>query len=133
MVLIMKRLLTTSLFQKGRIPLTVAINAIVDNLDEGLESIGIDIQRDICNRDTFWMFIRDNEIVPPELGPDLTICQGDSVALDGNLPLPLPVPPSFTNDQNYHVDSYRTYLFANTSGGGTACYTRAGRDFSLSV
>ena len=89
---------------EGETSLTVEINGIVDDIDEGLESIGIDIQRDICNRDTFWIFIRDNEIVPPDLGPDQMICQGDSVALDGNLPLPLPEPPSFTNGQNYFID-----------------------------
>lgn len=89
---------------EGESSLTVNINGIVDDIDEGLEGIGIDIQRDICNRDTFWMYIRDNEIVPPALGPDLQSCQGDSVVLDGNLPLPLPEPPSFTNDQDYFVD-----------------------------
>ena len=89
---------------QGTSSLTVPINAIVDNIDEGLESIGIDIQRDICNRDTFWIYIRDNEIIPPDLGPDLLICQGDSVQLDGTLPMPLPVPPSFTNGVNFFID-----------------------------
>ena len=87
----------------GDSSISVEINAIVDNLAEGMETIGVDIQRDVCNRDTFWLFIRDNEILPPDLGPDTTICHGDSVALDGNLPVPLPVPPSFTNDQDYLV------------------------------
>ncbi len=92
----------TNLFiAQGNNSVSVDIIGIVDNIDEGLESIGIDIQRDICNRDTFWIYIRDNEIVPPDLGPDTLICAGDSVALDGNLPLPLPIPPSFTNDNNY--------------------------------
>lgn len=89
---------------QGSSSITVDIYAIYDGLAEGLESIGIDIQRDICNRDTFWIYIRDNEIVPPELGPDTTICQGDSMALDGNLPLTLPEPPSFTNDTDYFID-----------------------------
>jgi len=83
--------------------LTIPINALEDGIDEGLETIGIDIQRDVCNRDTFWIFIRDNEILPPELGPDLTGCQGDSVQLDATLPIPLPIPPSFTNTQDFAV------------------------------
>ncbi len=87
----------------GETTLTIPIVAFEDGIPEGMETIGFDIQRDICNRDTFWVFIRDNEIVPPELGPDLTFCQGDSVQLDGTLPIPLPVPPSFTNIQNYPV------------------------------
>jgi gliding motility-associated-like protein len=88
----------------GDSTISVDIIAIVDSLAEGMETIGVDIQRDVCNRDTFWIFIRDNEILPPDLGPDTTICHGDSVALDGALPVPLPVPPQFTNDQDYLVD-----------------------------
>ncbi|MEO1258182.1 MAG: choice-of-anchor L domain-containing protein [Bacteroidota bacterium] len=88
----------------GESSLTIPIIPFFDGIDEGLESIGIDIQRDICNRDTFWMFIRDNEIVPPTLGPNLSICAGDSVALDGTLPMPLPPPVTFTNTIDYFVD-----------------------------
>ncbi|MBI1223759.1 MAG: hypothetical protein GC192_00865 [Bacteroidetes bacterium] len=87
----------------GDSSITIPIIAFEDGITEGLETIGIDIQRDVCNRDTFWIFIRDNEIVPPELGPDLSICKFDSVQLDGTLPIPLPVPPSFTNTQDYTV------------------------------
>ena len=86
---------------QGQNSLTININALVDGLDEGLESIGIDIQRDICNRDTFWIFVRDNEILPPELGPDTLICRGNPVQLEGTLPIPLPDPPSFTNSNDY--------------------------------
>ncbi|MBI5914326.1 MAG: choice-of-anchor L domain-containing protein [Bacteroidetes bacterium] len=88
---------------QGDSTLSVDIVALEDFVDEGMETIGIDIQRDVCNRDTFWIFIRDNEIVPPNLGPDTSICQGDSLPLDGTLPIPLPVPPSFTNAQDYNV------------------------------
>ncbi|MCF8244854.1 MAG: choice-of-anchor L domain-containing protein [Saprospiraceae bacterium] len=87
----------------GDSSITIPIVAFEDGIPEGLETIGFDIQRDICNRDTFWVFIRDNEIVPPELGPDTTICRFDSVQLDGTLPIPLPLPPSFTNSQDYTV------------------------------
>ncbi len=87
----------------GDSSVTIDIVALEDGFDEGMESIGIDIQRDVCNRDTFWIFIRDNEILPPDLGPDATICTGDSVLLDATLPIPLPVPPSFTNGQDFVV------------------------------
>ena len=89
----------------GENSITIDIIGIEDGLPEGLESIGIDIQRDICNRDTFWMFIRENSIVPPQLQADTLVCAGDSVALDGTLPLPLPEPPSFSNFQDYGFDS----------------------------
>ncbi len=89
---------------EGSSSISVDVIAFSDGIDDDFEGIGIDIQRDICNRDTFWFYIRDNQILPPALGPDRIICQGDSTSLDGNLPLSLPLPPSFTNDQNYSVD-----------------------------
>lgn len=87
----------------GDSSITVDIIAIEDGIDEDIESIGIDIQRDVCNRDTFWLYIRDNEILPPKLREDTTVCQGQPVQLDGTLPIPLPAPPSFTNDQDMAI------------------------------
>ena len=88
---------------EGDTAISVDVIAIEDGIDEDLESIGIDIQRDICNRDTFWFFIRDNEILPPQLIPD-SICQFSATQLDGTLPVPLPDPPSFTSTGSAVVD-----------------------------
>ena len=87
----------------GDSSLTVDIIALEDGIAENIESIGIDIQRDVCNRDTFWIYIRDNAILPPALRADTTVCQGQPVQLDGSLPIPLPDPPSFTNDQDMAI------------------------------
>ena len=86
---------------QGDSSISVDVIAWEDGIPESVESIGIDVQRDPCNRDTFWLFIRDNGLIPPELGPDTTICQGDSAQLDGTLPIPLPVPPTFSNSTDY--------------------------------
>ena len=95
----------TDLFiPEGSSTISIDVVAFSDGIDDDFEGIGIDIQRDICNRDTFWFYIRDNQIQPPTLGPDPTICEDDSIQLDGTLPIPLPDPPTFTNDQNYFVD-----------------------------
>ncbi len=82
---------------------SMPITAWDDGIVEGIETIGIDIQVDPCNRDTFYFYIRDNEIVPPDLGPDTTICQTTSVQLDGTLDIPLPVPPTFTNETDMAI------------------------------
>ena len=84
----------------GENSISVPIIAFEDMLDESAESIGIDVQRDICNRDTFWIFIRDNEIVDPVLREDTTICSSNTVGLDGTLQIQLPPPPTFTFDGN---------------------------------
>ncbi len=84
----------------GDTSVSVPIIAIEDFIDEPLESIGIDVQRDPCNRDTFWIFIRDNLLEAPDLGNDTTICQGDTMSLDGTLSVEdsLPPPPTFVYD-----------------------------------
>jgi gliding motility-associated-like protein len=90
---------------QGDSVITVPIVPFSDPLLEGLESIGLDIQRDICNRDTFWIFIQDNRIVPPDLGNDPLVCEGDSISLDGVLPVPLPDPLTF------HSSTQDTVIF----------------------
>ena len=88
---------------QGDSSVTIPIIAHEDGLLEGVETIGIDVQRDPCNRDTFWLFIRDNELVPPDLGPDTTICKNVSVQLHGTLPITLPDPPTFTNNNQMDI------------------------------
>ena len=89
--------------QQGDSSVTIPVIAHEDGILEGIETIGIDVQRDPCNRDTFWLYIRDNELVPPELGPDTTICKNESLQLDGTLPIILPDPPTFTNETDMGI------------------------------
>ncbi len=90
----------------------VPIIAFDDGIDEGIEYIALDVQRDVCNRDTFYIYIRDNELLPPSLGPDTTICRGDTVQLDGTLPIQLPDPPTFTNTQDYLISPPFTSIYS---------------------
>ncbi len=92
--------------------LEVPLIAIPDSIDEDIEYIALDVQRDLCNRDTFYIYLRDNELAPPQLGPDTTICQGDTVWLDGTLPIQLPNPPSFTNTQDYLISPPFTPIYS---------------------
>ncbi|MEY3051210.1 MAG: hypothetical protein RLY31_995 [Bacteroidota bacterium] len=97
-------LIPTELFiPQGDSVLEILVTAIEDFLPEGTETVGFDVQRDICNRDTFWLFIRDNQILPPGLPPDTALCTGDTIVLDATLPIPLPTPPTFINDTDYPV------------------------------
>ncbi len=94
----------TDLFiPQGDSVLEITVTGIEDFLPEGTETIGFDVQRDICNRDTFWLFIRDNQILPPGLPADTSFCTGDTLVLDATLPIPLPAPQTFTNDTDYPV------------------------------
>lgn len=85
---------------------SMPIYAFEDFVDEGLESIMIDVQRDVCNRDTFVIYIRENPLIPPDLGADTTICEGDSVQLDGTLPIVMPPPPTFSNTTPLQIPTF---------------------------
>ena len=91
---------------------SIPIIAFEDGLDEGVETILIDVQRDPCNRDTIIIPIRDNPLVPAELGADTVICQGDTVQFDGTLDVPLPPPLTFYNDQPVVVSPAQTAIYS---------------------
>jgi gliding motility-associated-like protein len=92
---------------------SVPIIAFEDGIDEGVETILIDIQRDPCNRDTIIIPIRENPLVPAELRPDTSICQGDSLQLDGTLDVPLPPPLTFFNDEPLVVTPAMSTLYSD--------------------
>ncbi len=98
--------------------LTIPVIAFEDGITEDTETLILDVQRDVCNRDTFYLYIKDNPLVPADLGPDTTICQGESVQLDGTLDVPLPDPPTFTNDTPLEVSTHNVPFFSDIQVGG---------------
>ncbi len=80
--------------------------ALEDNIVEGDEFFVFDIQRDICNRDTFVITIHDNELQAPILPMDTLICNGETTLIDISLPpsFMLPDPPNFQNTNDLAID-----------------------------
>ncbi len=97
----------------GDSSLVIPIVALEDGLDEGIESIIFDIQKNICKRDTVYVHIRDNEIIPPELGDDITSCRGDSVQLDGTVPVEVPPPPTFSSTDPLVIQPTNSAIFSD--------------------
>ena len=91
----------------GQTQISFPISAFEDNLIEPMEFIAFDVQIDACNRDTVYLYIRDNPIVPP-LMQDTSICTpGAPVTLDATIPVPTPQPPTFTNSNSIAIpDNY---------------------------
>ncbi len=98
--------------------LTIPIIAFEDGITEDVETLILDVQRDACNRDTFYLYIKDNPLVPADLGPDTMICQGESIQLDGTLDVPLPDPPTFTNDTPLEISTHNVPFFSDIQVGG---------------
>lgn len=80
----------------GQDSTSLFIRAFEDGLPESSESIFVDVQKDMCNRDTVEIIIRDNQLVPPILTGD-TICPAEVANLFGELPLNLPKGKEFSN------------------------------------
>ncbi|MEZ4920669.1 MAG: gliding motility-associated C-terminal domain-containing protein [Saprospiraceae bacterium] len=100
----------------GQQTLVIPIIAYEDNMAEAPEFIAIDVQRDPCNRDTVYIGIRDNILVPPDLQQDTSVCVGSApLELDGTLPIPLPDPPSFSNDQDYTIAPTNTAVLSSVN------------------
>ena len=87
----------------GENMISVPIVVFEDGIVEPTETIGIDIQLDICNRDTFYFLLNDNQLTELDLGPDTMICSGAPVQLDGAIPVVFPDPPTFTNTTDFPI------------------------------
>ena len=95
----------TNLFiPAGQTSLTLTIEPKEDGITEGTEVIAIDVQRDPCSRDTVYLYIRENSLVPPMVRPDTIVCSGGQFLLDGTLPIPVPQPYVFSNQQDYNIN-----------------------------
>lgn len=87
----------------GDSSVSVPITVFEDGIQEGIETLGIDVQLNICKRDTFYFLLNDNQLTFLDLGPDTVICSLSPVRLDGNIPLTLPEPPQFSNTTDYPI------------------------------
>jgi gliding motility-associated-like protein len=94
-----KRIQTNLFVPKGDSVLTIKIEGLADAISEGTETIGFDIQRDVCKRDTFWFFIKDNEFnkTPRRTINDTTICKGQELKFDATVFATFPPNPKFEN------------------------------------
>lgn len=98
----------------GQSQVVIPIIAFEDNTAEGSEYIAVDVQRDPCNRDTIYIYLRENGLVPPNLRTDTSICTGGpALELDGTLPIQLPAPPAFTNQTDYQISPTNSAVFSN--------------------
>ncbi|MEO6038337.1 MAG: proprotein convertase P-domain-containing protein, partial [Saprospiraceae bacterium] len=104
----------------GQTEVSIPLIAFTDNLADNGEFIAIDVQRDPCHRDTIYIKLLDNGILPPSLRQDTTVCQSNLIPLDvnGTLPITLPPPPSFSNTQDYNIAPVGTFITSPVTVSG---------------
>ncbi len=104
---------TTLVIPAGQQEISINVVGFEDNMAEIPEYIAIDVQRDPCNRDTIYMYIRDNTMKAPELISDSTVCEGSQpLILDATVPVPLPPPPVFSNTTDFSIAPTGTAVFS---------------------
>lgn len=87
----------------GQSTVTIPVVALEDNVTEGLESIGVSVQVDPCNKDTVFLYIRDRILQAPLLN-DTSVCLPNTpIQLNATVPTPVPPPPTFTNSTDYPI------------------------------
>ena len=84
---------------RGQDSVSIVIRALEDGIPEPIETVIIDVQKDLCNRDTVIVFIRDNDLPTPDLR-DSAVCEGQRVILDGTLGVQTPQGLIFSNEQS---------------------------------
>lgn len=103
----------------GQTEISIPVIAFEDGQPEPGEYLAIDVRRDPCNRDTVYLSLRDNGMVPPDLPTDAVRCAGDAgVVLDGALPISLPQAPQFSNTDDLFIDPFNTAVFSTINVSG---------------
>ena len=69
----------------GQTSVTIPVIPLTDTNTEGIESVGLDVQINDCTRDTFYLYLSDPTLENPDLGEDQTLCNGESLQLDGTV------------------------------------------------
>ncbi len=103
---------------RGDSVVIIEVEVFEDNIVEGEETIDIVVQINPCIRDTFTIRIKENELVPPNLLMDATVCPGDTVPVNATLPVVFPEPPRFVQNEQININifggTFNSYL--NVSG-----------------
>ncbi len=87
---------TTSSIKKGQQSAIINFTALDDNIIENQEIIALEYQKDLCNKDTIYIKISDNDLANIIITDSLTVCQGDTVNINAQL----------SSDSNSSKDKY---------------------------
>ncbi len=91
-----------------------------DNQIEGEEFFVFDYQRNICNRDTIYIRLVENQLEMPVLPDDRSICRGESSILDTEFPpsFMIPDPPTYRNTTELVIDQDNTPFYSDITVSG---------------
>jgi gliding motility-associated-like protein len=107
----------------GETRFSFPIMAYEDGIDEGVEYIYIDYQKNVCSRDTIRIPVYDNNLISPDLPfLDSMICEGESILIDTEIPpeLIIPDPPFFQNSNDLVIATANEAYYSDIVVSGVA-------------
>ena len=84
-----------------------------DNIEEGLETLGIVVTMGSCSMDTLWVGIEDNLLNPPEEQGPIFLCDQSEAQVDFTIPFDLPNPAIFRNQNSTRIEPINTQVFTD--------------------
>lgn len=87
----------------GQTSVSIPVVPIDNGLPNPDKQVMLDIQIVPCKRDTFYMGIKDNILVKPDLPYRYQFCEGDTIHLNGKPNMVLPDPVTFTNSTKTQI------------------------------
>lgn len=89
---------------KDSIEIYVPVTVVDDGVDEPVEVIALEVNLNICETDTLYIYIHDNQIVPPILPADVSICPNEELIIDAALDPSIDIPPLYYFSNNDIVE-----------------------------
>ncbi len=90
----------------------IQIIPLEDNIEEGIEALGIVVSMGACNKDTIWVGIEDNLLTPPEEQGPLFLCNDPSASVDFTIPFEPQTPVIFRNQNDIRIEPIETQVFS---------------------
>jgi len=88
----------------GQVSTSIDIIPLADELDEGIESIGVVIMNGGCLSDTLWIGIEDNYLTEPDQQGPIYLCDDLADEVDFTIPFTAPSPTVFRNQNEIRIE-----------------------------
>ncbi len=121
---------TKLIIENGQTEGVLNFQALEDDLEEGIEEIGIVVSKNSCSKDTIWIAINDSQISNPDLPELIVQCSPEEVAIDASVEIPSFEPMVFSNNQVLEIFPEREAIYSEILVNGIYPSSLAASNFA---
>ncbi len=107
-----------AIIPSGELSSTIHIQALEDSEEEGIEELGIKLQKNQCSDEVIWIAIDDNRLEEPAMQEDYYLCEPREITLDASVNLDIPEPKIFTNNNQLEIFPETESIFSEIEVSG---------------